>query len=44
MMQEALTNVARHAGAARVECELAVSGDRYLLSVHDDGRGSARKL
>jgi signal transduction histidine kinase len=39
MMQEALTNVARHAGASRVQCELTVTADRYLLQIQDDGRG-----
>jgi two-component system, NarL family, sensor histidine kinase UhpB len=39
--QEALTNVARHAGAGRVSVELAptLPGDAVLLSITDDGRG-----
>jgi signal transduction histidine kinase len=37
--QEALTNVARHAGAGRVRVRLWVDGDRLSLNVTDDGRG-----
>jgi two-component system, NarL family, sensor histidine kinase UhpB len=39
--QEALTNVARYAGAGRVSVELAptLPGDAVLLSITDDGRG-----
>ena len=37
--QEALTNVARHSGAKRVEVKLESSGDEIRLTVHDDGRG-----
>jgi two-component system sensor histidine kinase UhpB len=37
--QEALTNVARHAGATRVELALERAGERMLLTVRDDGRG-----
>ena len=37
--QEALTNVARHAGAKRVELELERRGDQVRLIVRDDGRG-----
>jgi len=39
MVQEALTNVARHAGAARVEVRLAVQDGKLLVKVRDDGRG-----
>jgi two-component system sensor histidine kinase UhpB len=41
--QEALTNVARHAGAGRVSVELSRThaGDAVLLRVTDDGRGLA---
>jgi len=39
--QEALTNVARHAGARQVRVELQ-AGDRELrLTIEDDGRGAA---
>lgn len=37
--QEALTNVARHAGAAKVEVRLQGGGGGLELSVEDDGRG-----
>ncbi len=37
--QEALTNVARHADASRVEIGLAPSGAGVVLTVDDDGRG-----
>jgi two-component system, NarL family, sensor histidine kinase UhpB len=37
--QEALTNVARHAGAVRVELRLDRDDGQALLCVRDDGRG-----
>jgi two-component system sensor histidine kinase UhpB len=37
--QEALTNAARHAHAARVDLSLTRLGDRLMLEVTDDGRG-----
>ena len=37
--QEALANAARHAGATRVDVELASGGDGAELRVRDDGRG-----
>jgi two-component system sensor histidine kinase UhpB len=37
--QEALTNVAKHAGAERVVLSLRRSDDWLLLSIHDDGAG-----
>jgi len=37
--QEALTNVARHSGAAHVEMNLASKGDEIGLTIQDDGRG-----
>ncbi len=37
--QEALTNVARHAGAAKVEVSLKGGAGRLALSVEDDGKG-----
>lgn len=40
--QEALTNVARHAGASSVEVGLSPRGRDVVLSVVDDGRGIAR--
>ena len=39
VVQEALTNVARHAGAHRVEVRIATEDDRVRLAVEDDGRG-----
>jgi len=39
--QEALTNVARHAHATRVELELARNGTQTTLTVRDDGIGLA---
>ena len=39
MVQEALTNVARHAQARSVDIELCTDGDRLLLTVSDDGIG-----
>jgi two-component system, NarL family, sensor histidine kinase UhpB len=37
--QEALSNVAQHAGATHVEVEMSVNGHALELSVRDDGRG-----
>src|SRR5215207_369259 len=37
--QEALTNVARHAGAGRVSVQLVATPEQVQLSVEDDGRG-----
>lgn len=37
--QEALANVARHSGAARVEMELEVTDGTIALTIRDDGRG-----
>ncbi len=39
MVQESLTNVARHAGAGRVLVRLEVAGGEVVLRVEDDGRG-----
>ncbi|HWR90142.1 MAG TPA: ATP-binding protein, partial [Dissulfurispiraceae bacterium] len=39
ILQEALTNVARHAGASSVEVLLAVDKGMLVLSVIDNGRG-----
>jgi signal transduction histidine kinase len=38
-LQEALSNVLRHAGAAAVDVGISVAGDGVLLEVRDDGRG-----
>ncbi|MCU0508708.1 MAG: PAS domain-containing sensor histidine kinase [Anaerolineae bacterium] len=39
IFQEALTNVARHAGATGVVARLSVRGEEIALSIVDDGRG-----
>jgi len=39
ILQEALTNVARHAGARRVDIALHASPEEISLEVRDDGRG-----
>jgi anti-sigma regulatory factor (Ser/Thr protein kinase) len=39
VVQESLTNVVRHAGAASVRVTLGRSGGDVRLTVHDDGRG-----
>jgi signal transduction histidine kinase len=39
VVQEALTNVAKHAAATRVEVELLMEGESVAVTVRDDGRG-----
>ena len=39
MLQESLTNVARHSGADKVEVTLAQRSTTLILEVHDNGRG-----
>ena len=39
ILQESLTNVARHAGATKVEIHLCRETDEVVLCVHDNGRG-----
>ncbi|MBV8199080.1 MAG: MEDS domain-containing protein [Acidobacteria bacterium] len=39
ILQEALTNIARHAGATTVDIRLATAASRVTLEVVDDGRG-----
>ena len=41
VVSEALTNVAKHAGATRAEVTVDRSGDRLRIVVADDGRGGA---
>jgi PAS domain S-box-containing protein len=41
ILQEALTNIARHAGATEVEISLEARPDQTALRVHDNGRGIA---
>ncbi|MDR3517305.1 MAG: histidine kinase [Azospirillaceae bacterium] len=40
IVQEALSNVVRHAAARRVEIRIAGQGDAVIVSVRDDGRGA----
>ncbi|MFN2388787.1 MAG: sensor histidine kinase [Actinomycetota bacterium] len=40
IVQESLTNVTRHAGAAAVRIELTYGPDDLTIEVHDDGRGT----
>jgi PAS domain S-box-containing protein len=44
VLQEALTNVARHAGAKQVRVELAATARRVRLTISDDGRGLPPKV
>jgi signal transduction histidine kinase len=39
ILQEALTNIARHAGASEVEIRLEARADQTALVVRDNGRG-----
>jgi len=39
VVQEALTNIARHAQASNAFIRLAIDGDHTVLTVEDDGRG-----
>ncbi len=39
ILNEALSNVARHAHARRVEVSACQNGSQFQLTVHDDGRG-----
>jgi signal transduction histidine kinase len=39
IVQESLTNVAKHARATKVEVEVRPQGDHLLLRVQDDGIG-----
>ena len=41
ILQEALTNVARHAAASKVQVTLLRSGDAITMTIEDDGRGFA---
>ena len=42
IIQEALTNVVKHAGPARVHVEIRDDDDALVIEVNDDGRGLAR--
>lgn len=39
VFQEALTNIARHAGARNVSVSLRSTGNKFIMEVGDDGRG-----
>jgi two-component system sensor histidine kinase UhpB len=41
IVQEALTNVVRHAEARQVTIRAGLDGDTLMLEVHDDGKGIA---
>jgi PAS domain S-box-containing protein len=41
IVQESLTNIARHAGASEVQIRLAIEGEQLVLTVRDDGAGIA---
>ena len=41
IIQEALTNVARHSGANRVELTLRLTNGSIIAEVRDDGRGAS---
>jgi PAS domain S-box-containing protein len=43
IFQEALTNVARHSNANRVEATLVKEADRIVLTIRDNGRGIENK-
>jgi PAS domain S-box-containing protein len=43
IFQEALTNIARHAGAQSVTVSLRHAGDTFVMEVRDDGRGITEK-
>jgi PAS domain S-box-containing protein len=43
IFQEALTNIARHAGAQRVTIILQNTRDRLTMEIRDDGRGITKK-
>ena len=39
VLQEALSNVVRHAEATNVDVRLVKDGDQLILEVHDNGKG-----
>lgn len=39
VLQESLTNIAKHANASRVDVELFVGATSVTLEIHDDGKG-----
>ncbi len=43
IVQEALTNVARHSGATEVRVQLRTEADSFILEVKDNGTGIEKK-
>jgi two-component system sensor histidine kinase UhpB len=43
ILQEALTNIAKHAGATEVDIQLFVDGDEVTLEIRDNGKGLPEK-
>jgi signal transduction histidine kinase len=43
IVQEALTNVLRHAGASRVDIEVSCAAGQLAIAVEDDGAGPVRR-
>ncbi|HEY3276934.1 MAG TPA: response regulator [Syntrophorhabdaceae bacterium] len=43
ILQESLTNVARHSGAVSVVISLYVKRNRYVMEISDDGRGITKR-
>jgi PAS domain S-box-containing protein len=43
ILQEALTNVARHAGATKVKISLKQNSDRIILTISDNGKGITKE-
>jgi signal transduction histidine kinase len=41
IVNEALTNVARHASATRAHISIARAGDRLVVEIRDNGKGGA---
>jgi signal transduction histidine kinase len=44
IVQEALTNIARHSGATRVLIHLRADGGRIRLTIQDNGKGMAKEV
>ena len=39
ILQEAMTNVARHSGASKVTVEVRIEGDTLIMKIEDNGKG-----
>ena len=44
IVQEAVMNAVKHAGASKIDIELARNGQKLTLAVSDDGRGFPQKI